>query len=206
MTPLPPGGLYAITDAGVTDRDVLTAQVAACLRGGARMVQYRAKGATQASLAAALLAICREAQVPLIVNDDVDLARAIGADGVHIGGDDIPLATARATLGDHAIIGVSCYDQYARAEAAAAGGASYVAFGSFFPSTTKPLAVRARPSLLGRARAELRLPVVAIGGITPDNGRALLDAGADWLAAIDGVFGQPDIEAAARRYAALFAT
>jgi thiamine-phosphate pyrophosphorylase len=206
MTPLPPGGLYAITDARVTDRDLLTAQVAACLRGGARMVQYRAKRAAQASVAAALLAICREAHVPLIVNDDVELASVIGADGVHIGGDDIPLAAARTKLGPQAIIGVSCYDQYVRAEAAAAGGASYVAFGSFFPSSTKPLAVRAHPSLLGRAAAELRLPVVAIGGITPDNGRTLLDAGADWLAAIDGVFGQPDIEAAARRYAALFAT
>lgn len=203
-TALPRDGLYAITDARVTDAGVLGQQVAACLRGGAAMVQYRAKGAASRSVAAELLSLCRAARVPLIINDDLALAHEVGADGVHVGRDDPDLEAARALLGTGAIIGVSCYDEFPRAQRAAAAGASYVAFGSFFPSATKPHAVRAPMALLARARAELRLPIVAIGGITPDNGRVLIDAGADWLAAIDGVFAQPDIETAARRYAALF--
>lgn len=204
MTPLPAGGLYAITPAGTIDTAALLAQVSASLRGGARMIQYRAKAGAQRMQAEALLQLCRQHGAPLIINDDVALAATIGADGAHLGRDDLPLAQARALLGAAAIIGVSCYNEPDRARAAALAGADYVAFGSFYPSTTKPRAVRAGLPLLRQARDELDLPIVAIGGITPDNGRALIEAGAHWLAAIDGVFAAADIEQAARRYARLF--
>jgi thiamine-phosphate pyrophosphorylase len=141
--------------------------------------------------------------VTFIINDDVALAAAIGADGVHLGRDDGDIAAARQQL-RHGIVGLSCYNEWPLAKAAAAAGADYVAFGAFFPSTTKPNAARAAPDLLKRSRQELDIPVVAIGGITPENGRDLIAAGADMLAVVQGVFGQPDIQAAARRYAALF--
>lgn len=200
-------GLYAITDAALTPGDALIPAVAAALRGGARMVQYRDKGTDtrrRADEAAALAALCARHGALLIVNDDVELAAAVGAAGVHLGRDDPDLHAARARLGRAAIIGVSCYNQLTRAEAAAAAGADYVAFGRFFPSRTKPDALAATPDLLAAARRALDLPLVAIGGITPDNGAQLLAAGADLLAVIHGVFGQPDIETAARRFAALF--
>ncbi len=142
--------------------------------------------------------------IPLIVNDDVELAAAVGAAGVHLGRDDAALQAARTRLGAEAIIGISCYNDLQRARQAAQAGADYVAFGRFYPSHSKPQAVLAEPALLSQATTELALPVVAIGGITPANGRALLAAGASMLAAIHGVFGQPDITAAARRYADLF--
>lgn len=200
-------GLYVITDAALTPGDTLIPAVAAALRGGARVVQYRDKGTDaqrRTEEAAALVALCAAHDAQLIVNDDVELAAAVGAAGVHLGRDDPQLHAARRRLGVAAIIGVSCYNQLTRAEAAAAQGADYVAFGRFFPSRTKPDAVAATPELLSAARRALALPLVAIGGITPDNGAQLLAAGADLLAVIHGVFGQPDIEAAARRFAELF--
>jgi thiamine-phosphate pyrophosphorylase len=200
-------GLYVITDAALTPGDALIPAVAAALRGGARVVQYRDKSTDaqrRAEQAAALVALCAQYGALLIVNDDVELAAAVGAAGVHLGRDDPDMHAARRRLGATAIIGVSCYNQLTRAEAAAAQGADYVAFGRFFPSRTKPDAVAASPELLAAARRTLDLPLVAIGGITPDNGAQLLAAGADLLAVIHGVFGQPDIEAAARRFAALF--
>ena len=114
------------------------------------------------------------------------------------------LRAARALIGDNKLIGVSCYNELERALAAEQDGADYIAFGSFFPSRTKPGAVRATPELLRAARTQLRIPVVAIGGITPENGATLIEAGADMLAVIEGVFAQPDIRAAARRYTRLF--
>jgi thiamine-phosphate pyrophosphorylase len=200
-------GLYAITDATLTPGDALIPAVAAALRGGARVIQYRDKRADAARRdeeAAALAALCAAHGALLIVNDDVELAAAAGAAGVHLGRDDPQLHAARRRLGAAAIIGVSCYNELARAQAAAAEGADYVAFGRFFPSRTKPGAVAATPELLTAARRALDLPLVAIGGITPDNGAQLLAAGADMLAVIHAVFGQPDIEAAARRFADLF--
>jgi thiamine-phosphate pyrophosphorylase len=200
-------GLYAITDAKLTPGAALIPAVEAALRGGARVIQYRDKGGDSARReheAAALSTLCRAHGALLIVNDDVELAALVGAAGVHLGRDDPQLAAARKRLGAGAIIGVSCYNQLTRAQAAAEQGADYAAFGRFFPSHTKPDAVAATPELLRAARRTLALPLVAIGGITPENGGLLLEAGADMLAVIHGVFGQADIEAAARRFAALF--
>lgn len=197
-------GLYLITDTTIAPP---MPAVAAAIRGGARVVQYRDKTALPQQRyadAAAVRALCKNTGVAFIVNDDVALAQQVDADGVHLGRDDMGLAQARAQLGSRKIIGVSCYDDLARARAAAHARADYVAFGSFFPSPTKPHAVRAPIELLIAARAQLSLPIVAIGGITPENGAALVAAGADALAVITGVLGQEDIEDAARRYTLLF--
>lgn len=199
-------GLYAITaDGGGAQR--LARAVTQALECGATLIQYRDKSADpvrRAAEARVLLELCRRHQVPLIINDDVALARALGADGVHLGRDDASVADARRALGRNAIIGVSCYNLPARARAAEAAGADYVAFGRFFASRTKPQAVMADVDLLRDARAELRIPIVAIGGITPANGAGLIAAGADMLAVVEGVFGADDIRSAARCYAKLF--
>ena len=199
-------GLYLITPDD-PDTDRLRARVEAVL-SEARLLQYRNKPADAAlrrRQLGVLRPLCRDAGVPLIVNDDLGLAIEVGADGVHLGEDDGAAATARTSLGEHALIGVSCYDSLARARDAAHAGASYLAFGAFFPSTTKPNARRATPDLL-RDSAALGLPQVAIGGITPDNARSLVDAGADMLAVISGVFDAPDPLAAARAYRRCFDT
>jgi thiamine-phosphate pyrophosphorylase len=195
--------LYAITDGPRAD---LLERAAAALRGGASMLQYRDKSSAAArrrAEAAALVAICNTHTALCIINDDVDLAHAVGAHGVHLGDHDTGLLSARHTLGKQVIIGVSCYDDLGRARAAARQGADYLAFGAFYPSPSKPQARRAHPQLLHEAR-HLGLPLVAIGGITPDNGAALIAAGADFLAVISGVFAAPDSEASARRYSELF--
>lgn len=203
MTTAPLRGLYAITPE--TDAD-LCGPVAAALRGGARLVQYRSKSVDarlRADQARQLVALCSAAGAQLIINDDVRLARDLGV-GVHLGRDDTTVADARATLGPGAVIGASCYDSLRRAHDAVADGADYVAFGSFFLSPTKPAAVRAGSELLAGARVALGVPVCAIGGITPQNGAALVAAGADMLAVLSGVFASVDVEAAARAYAGLF--
>lgn len=200
-------GLYAITDNQLIPPGELVQRVSLAIAGGAAVIQYRNKGSLPAAdidEIASLAALCRQRGVPLIVNDEVELAAAVGAAGVHLGRHDISLQAARARLGPQAIIGISCYNDLQRARQAIAGGADYVAFGRFYPSRSKPEAVLADPELLTQASNELATPLVAIGGITPANGQALLAAGASLLAAIHGVFGQPDIEAAARHYAALF--
>jgi thiamine-phosphate pyrophosphorylase len=180
-------------------------EVKAALLGGAGVVQYRAKaGRSSAEEATALLTMCRESGVPLIINDDVGLALEIGADGVHLGRDDDGLASARELLGPQGIIGVSCYDDLTRALEAQNAGASYVAFGRFFPSLTKPHAPCARLHTLRQAQSQLNVPIVAIGGITQENGGALIGAGADLLAVIEGVFGQKSPETAARGFRALW--
>jgi thiamine-phosphate pyrophosphorylase len=208
MNPASCGGLYAITDPLLVADDRLAVAVEQAILGGARLIQYRDKStdaARRLAQAAGLSELCRHYGVPLIVNDDVELAARVGAAGVHVGKDDPAFADARARLGGNAIIGVSCYDRLDLALEAARAGADYVAFGAFFPSPTKPAEIRAPIELLREARAALRVPIVAIGGITPDNGPLLLEAGADALAVVSGVFGPPDIQAAARRYAKLFA-
>ncbi|HTS55757.1 MAG TPA: thiamine phosphate synthase [Burkholderiales bacterium] len=199
-------GLYPITPE-TSDEDWLCARVEAVLSGGARVIQYRAKSCEvglRRQQAGRLLQLCRARGALLIVNDDVGLAQELGADGVHLGRDDTPPAVARATLGEGALIGVSCYDSLTRARQAQDGGADYVAFGSFFPSQVKPSAVRAPIELLRAARATLDLPVVAIGGITAENGRALVEAGADALAVISALFDASDSFSAAQALAALF--
>jgi thiamine-phosphate pyrophosphorylase len=206
-TPSFPRGLYAITDNLLIPRGELTRRVSLAISGGAAIIQYRDKGAASSSNldeVASLAVLCRQHGTPLIINDDVELAAVVGAAGVHLGRDDDSLQAARARLGTGAIIGISCYNDLQRARQAVQAGADYVAFGRFYPSHSKPEAVLAEPALLARAAAELARPIVAIGGITPANGQALLAAGASMLAAIHGVFGQPDIAAAARRYADLF--
>lgn len=198
-------GLYVITDGPRPD---LLDAVALALAGGARLLQYRDKtgdDARRLAEAKAIRALCAAHGVPMIVNDDVALALAAGADGVHLGEDDGDLQAARAVLGSPAIIGVSCYDSLERARQLAAAGADYIAFGAFFPSPTKPHARRASLELL-RQTAALGVPRVAIGGITPENAGLLIDAGADYLAVISAVFGDTDVRAAAARFAHLFTT
>jgi thiamine-phosphate pyrophosphorylase len=202
-------GLYVITDHALAGGRPLPELAAEAVAGGARVVQYRDKTADpvrRLAEARALAAACRSAGALLIVNDDVELACAVQADGVHLGRDDAGIAVARARLGPDRLIGVSCYDRFDLALAARRAGADYVAFGSFFPSPTKPAAVRADVGLLERGRRELGLPLVAIGGITPENGAALVAAGADMLAVIHAVFGAADVRAAAAAFAPLFAS
>jgi thiamine-phosphate pyrophosphorylase len=202
-------GLYLITPEHPSSIPPLVAQVKQAIAGGARIVQYREKGrdlAKRVREAGELLLVCRTGGVPLIINDDLALAEAIGADGVHLGRDDADPREARTRLGPAAIVGVSCYNDLERAEWAQRVGADYVAFGRFYPSATKPLAVNASLELLRTARGELTLPLVAIGGITSENGGSLIAAGADMLAVVNGVFGQPDIHAAALDFNRLFTT
>ena len=204
----PRSGLYPLTDGRRHPGVSVVEAVTRAISGGARVIQYRDKSGDhhkRRAEAGELLELCRRHAVPLIVNDDVQLALDIGADGVHLGRDDIPLGAARARLGVGVVIGISCYDQPQLAEAAQRDGADYVAFGSFYPSSTKPSAVPASIALLEAMRDRIHVPIVAIGGITPDNGAALLAAGADLLAVVHGVFGDPDPRAAAGRYARLFA-
>jgi thiamine-phosphate pyrophosphorylase len=202
-------GLCAVT---VDDRLLprLSALVKAALDGGTPFVQYRNKAAPRPlrrAQAAEMLRICRASGAKLIINDDVWLAVEIGADGAHLGRDDAPggsLAAARDALGSKRILGVSCYDDLARGEEAAAAGADYLAFGSMFPSRTKPAATRAPIELLGEARRRFGLPVAAIGGITLDNAPELIAAGADMLAVVSDLFDAMDIKARAEAYQELF--
>jgi thiamine-phosphate pyrophosphorylase len=202
-------GLYAIADTQYLDDARLIEAVTHAIAGGARVIQYRDKQHTAAKRmqqAKELAAFCRRQGALFIINDDVTLAQQSQADGVHLGRDDASPAKAREQMGPQVIIGVSCYNELARAEAAQQQGADYVAFGRFFPSRTKPQAVPASLDLLREAKKKLRVPVVAIGGITPENGASLIAAGADALAVIEGVFGQADVRGAAERYARLFNT
>lgn len=198
-------GLYVITD-GSTGNDLL-GKVEQALRGGAALVQYRDKSTDSARReqeAQALCALCREHAALFIVNDDVALAKTVQADGVHVGKDDAALAAARAYLGSSAVIGVSCYNRLELAVQAAQQGADYIAFGSFFPSPTKPHAPRATLELLREARRQFKLPICAIGGITLDTAPGLLASGADMLAVITDVFNAPDVTVQASLYTTLF--
>lgn len=199
-------GLYAITRE-TDDTGYLLVAAEAALRGGAAVVQYRDKSgdiARQHEQASELLTVCRRYHVPLIINDSLRLADLTGADGVHLGRDDGAIHEARIVLGHDRIIGVSCYQSLELAVAAQTAGADYVAFGSFFPSLTKPDAVRAEPDLLREAARLIHLPMVAIGGITLSNAASLIDAGADAVAVISALFGSKDIEDTARQFADLF--
>jgi thiamine-phosphate pyrophosphorylase len=202
-------GLYAVTpDDCLLPR--LSTLVGLALEGGVRTVQYRNKLASPAlrrAQAADLLRICRARGARLIVNDDIELALSIGADGVHVGRDDVALeriAETRATLGPGRILGVSCYADLAGAERAAAAGADYLAFGSIFASPTKPSAPRASLELLAEARRRFGKPIVAIGGVTVDNAASAISAGADMVAVITSLFDAMDITARARQFEQLF--
>lgn len=201
-------GLYALTPE-TRDTAALLDKVERCLRGGAALVQYRSKSddaALKHEQASELLALCREFHTPLIINDDLNLAALIEADGVHLGEHDASLKDALINLGPDKIIGVSCYQDLDLAKKLAAQGASYVAFGSFYPSITKPEARPCPIELLVQAKASLSVPIVAIGGITIDNASALVKAGADALAVISALFDAPDIEYAALVFSSFFAT
>lgn len=202
-----PRGVYLITP-DEPDTARLLARTAPLLAAGATWLQYRNKSASDAlrrEQATALQALCAAHSVPLIVNDDPELAQAIGAAGVHLGGTDGDIGAARSLLGPDAIIGASCYDQLANAERAVAAGASYVAFGAFFPTTTKVTSSRAHPDLL-RQSAALGVPRVAIGGLSPDNVGPIIDAGADLLAVVSGIYAAQDPVATQRAYLARFDT
>ena len=199
-------GLYAVTP-DLADTARLTALVSAALEGGTRVVQYRNKIASPAlklEQARALKSACQRHGALLIVNDDVDIAIAVDADGVHLGRDDNFGSDVRERLGPGKVIGVSCYRSVERARTAVAEGADHVAFGGFYPSQVKPSATRAPIELLTQAKAQLDVPVVAIGGITVENGAALIKAGADALAVITALFNAADVATAARQFSALF--
>jgi thiamine-phosphate pyrophosphorylase len=202
-------GLYAIASTDYIPSAQLVARVALAIAGGAVMVQYRDKSDDHGRRlweANDLAMLCRSQRVPFIINDDIALARGCQADGVHLGRDDANLGEARAQLGPRAILGASCYDSIERAQAAVAEGADYIAFGSFFPSRTKPDAVHASLELLHVARDMFKLPITAIGGITAQNGGHLVNAGAQLLAVSHAVFAAPAPDAAARELSDLFTT
>lgn len=203
MLKMPQRGLYAITPDGKTDNEILNF-TEAVLSGGACLVQYREKsGFDKTELAKKLLKRCRAYDVPLIINDNVKLAEKIGAAGVHLGKDDGLISKAREILGESAIIGVSCYNSLERAIEAEKQGANYVAFGRFFTSNSKPLAAPAEIGTLTAAKNILTLPIVAIGGILPENGASLFHAGADFLAVIGGLDAE-NPQLAAQSYCHLF--
>lgn len=205
MNPL--SGLYAITDDTLLNGRLVPA-VQAALDGCCRIVQYRSKLADalrQREEASSLLRLCERYGALLLVNDNVELALEVGAHGVHLGQEDMPIAEARALLGDKAVIGITCHNSLPMALEAQQNGADYVAFGRFFPSSTKQFAPPAGLSVLRDAKAQLGIPVVAIGGITLDNAPTVLNAGADMLAVIGDLFSAPDIAVQARAYTALFA-
>ncbi len=185
----PASGLYAITQTEGKNCDTIIQEVLLALKGGISVLQYRDKKPDDAVyLTKKLLSLCKQYNVPLLINDNADLAEQTGADGVHLGKDDGDIVSIRKRLGSKAIIGVSCYNDLANAVDAQSKGADYVAFGRFFPSSSKPLAAPAQIETLQQAKNKIQIPIVAIGGILPDNGGDLLKAGADILAVIDGLF------------------
>lgn len=200
-----PRGLYAITpDEADTQRLLVLSE--ATLRGGASALQYRNKTAGPAlaiAQAQALRELTRRLRVPFVVNDSVELALASDADGIHVGETDTPIAELRASIGQRMRVGASCYGSLERAAAAVAAGADYIAFGGFFPSRVKKYPVTTSLDTLTKAR-RLGVPVVAIGGITADNALPLIQAGADAVAVISGIYSAADPEAAARAIVALF--
>lgn len=200
-------GLYVITDATLIPRDRFMTTVEAAVRGGATMVQLREKMASPEAiirLGRELLTVTRRYGALLIVNDHPNVAREIGADGVHVGREDPPVAEARALLGPDAIIGASCYGDVARAVAAEQAGADYVAFGTPFPSPTKTKRTDTPLGIFREAKRQVQVPVFAIGGIAVGNAQQVIAAGADGIAVVSGVFGAADVEAAARALAQLF--
>ncbi|NMG55124.1 thiamine phosphate synthase [Aromatoleum aromaticum] len=199
-------GLYLITPDS-PDTTTLVAQVERALRGRPALLQYRNKqrdAALRLGQARQIAALCREAGVPFVVNDSLELALATDADGVHLGREDGDLDAARRALGPGRILGVTCYNEWSCAVAGCAAGADYVAFGAVFASATKPAAVRAPLELFVRGRRELDVPLAAIGGITLDNAAQVIAAGASLLAVVSDVFDAPDPGARAAAYRTLF--
>lgn len=199
-------GLYLVTP-DWDDTEKLVAASEQAIAGGASMLQYRHKTAThelRMEQAAALLAVCRRVNVPLIINDHSALCEQLDADGIHVGGTDASVAQVRVKLGKDKIVGASCYGDLQLARDAAAAGASYVAFGGFYPSRVKKYEVTTPPDIITRALSEIDLPLCVIGGMTPHNARPLIALGAHSVAAISSVYAAANHQAAAEEFAALF--
>lgn len=199
-------GLYAITpDEQNTER--MLAKVEAALQGGISVLQYRNKLANhklQTQQARALLPLCRQYEVPFIINDSIKLCLTLDADGVHLGADDGNLAKARARLGNHKLLGASCYNRFDLAVSAQQLGADYVAFGACFASSTKPNAPVAGLDLFTQAKTELKVPSVAIGGITLENAALAIAAGANSIAVINAIFNADDVKSTSQQFTKLF--
>jgi thiamine-phosphate pyrophosphorylase len=200
-------GLYAITP-DETDTDMLLTKVEAALQGGINVLQYRNKQASyqlQTQQASAILPLCKQYQVPFLINDSIELCLTLNADGVHVGADDGNIAEVRTKLGANKILGASCYNRFDLALSAQQAGASYVAFGACFASSTKPNAPMASLDLFKQAKAQLHIPAVAIGGITLSNALLVIEAGASAIAVINAIFSAGDVKAVAKQFDKLFA-
>ncbi len=207
MSILPPSGIYAITDCENFPGSAVISKTEIMLENGIALLQYRNKNRRSPEysvLAERLLALCRRYGCPLVVNDDPQLAGDIEADGLHLGERDISIDEARCSLGKGKLIGYSCYNRMERAVYAERSGADYVALGAFHSSPTKPGAARIGLSQLQKTRRAVSLPIIAIGGITPENGREIVQAGADMLAVVSGLYRAADIARAVRLYRASF--
>jgi thiamine-phosphate pyrophosphorylase len=200
-------GLYVITDKKLIPRDRFAATVEEAIRGGASVVQLREKDTPEdevIEIGKSLLKVTTNYGVPLIINDSAELARKIGADGVHLGEDDPMVAHARDVLGRDKIIGVSCYGKIERGINAERDGADYVAFGTPFFTPTKPERTPTSFDVLREAVSRIKsIPVFAIGGITPENAESVLETGVDGIAVITAVFGAEDPGKAARELASI---
>ena len=199
-------GLYAITP-DMADLNTLIQKTQSAIEGGAFMVQYRSKiqdRDVKMQQCAAILRLCREYEIPCIVNDDVDMCRSLEADGVHLGEKDDNIAEVRRILGEDAIIGSSCYDQLERAKQAQKEGASYVAFGAMYPTSTKPNAPRATIGLLREANSQIQIPIVAIGGITVNNAHDVIETGVDAIAVINSLYESHSIKETAETLSQMF--
>ncbi len=195
-------GLYIVTpDWDETEKLVVATEAA--LKGGAALVQYRHKTASpelRKEQAGKLLALCRQYNRPLIINDHIELALELGAEGIHVGGTDASVAEARKRVGPGMIVGASCYDSLDRARMSHEAGASYIAFGGFYPSRVKKYDFKTPYDIVTRAKEQIPLPVVVIGGMTPDNAVPLIEAGTDMVAAISAVYMTDDPQASAQAF------
>ena len=199
-------GLYLVTP-DWDDTDALIKATETALSVGIGLLQYRhktANGELRLEQASALLKLCRQHNVPFIVNDHIDLCIELDADGIHVGGTDASVAVVRTLIGKDKILGASCYGDFALAEQAQIAGASYVAFGGFYPSRVKKYEVSTPAAIVSKAKSQLILPVCVIGGMTPENAKPLVKEGADMVAAISSVYSAEDIAIAVREFAALF--
>ena len=201
-------GLYIITEPTLCG-DAIVSKVEQAILGGAQVIQYRNKAASneiQRSEALALRALCQQYQRCFLINDNIELALEVNADGVHLGQSDSSLAEARKQLGDTKIIGITCHSDIKSAIQAEKNSANYVAFGRFYPSQTKPSAPPATIEILQQAQSELNIPIVAIGGVTSNNASTLIHAGANMIAVIHAIFSAQDIKQTAQCLSDKFTT
>tara|TARA_B100000683_G_scaffold188182_1_gene181470 strand:- start:146 stop:820 length:675 start_codon:yes stop_codon:yes gene_type:complete len=199
-------GTYGITPDNLPS-EALIEKIRSSLMGGVKILQYRNKGnnwAKKIEEISEIKKICQKYNVPFIINDNLNIALEVDADGLHVGKDDVSIKKARESLGNNKMLGVSCYGDLQRATKAEKLGADYIAFGSFFKSKTKPKAPLIEKNILEKARYICQCPIVAIGGITPENGSELLKNGADMLAVADAIFSSKDCKLNAQKMARLF--